>query len=192
LLPPQCRCLEKYLSNGSCENTSAGTWHWGYWVVLGPVQWMRALQIQVHSHSSPNIHVHACTHIDLVPVIRRPCNVSLLRQVFRFSLALPGALSASSSHSFRYVKKSSDSHYRNNIMHVSWHCVRTQFSSVMFLPSSFILWANHCTSFDLLHWNLPNGSTITTTWCAHSQVVPWCVYQVGWRLWLGVAKWVLR
>jgi len=33
-------------------------------------------------------HVHACTHIDLVPVIRRPCNVSLLRQVFRFSLAL--------------------------------------------------------------------------------------------------------
>ena len=103
---------------------SVGIWHWGYWVVLGPVQWMRALQIQIHSHSSPNIHVRACTHIDLVPVICRPCNVSLLRQVFRFSLALPGALSASSSHSFRYVKKSSDSHYRktscmfHDIVHV--------------------------------------------------------------------------
>ena len=39
----------------------------------------------------------------LVPVIPSPCIVSLLRQVFRFSLALPGLLSASSSHSFRYV-----------------------------------------------------------------------------------------
>ena len=26
---------------------SAGTWHWGSWVALGPVQWMRALQTQV-------------------------------------------------------------------------------------------------------------------------------------------------
>jgi len=96
LLPPRCPCLEKYLSNGSYENTSLSRY-----LTLGILSSFGASSVNESTANTStkligcNIHVCACTHNDLVPVIHRPCTVSLLRQVFRFSLALPGALSAS-------------------------------------------------------------------------------------------------
>jgi len=96
LLPPRCHRLEKYLANGSCENTSLSRY-----LTLGILSSFGASSVNESTANTStkligcNIHICACIHIDLVAVIRRPCIVSLLRQVFRFSLPLPGALSAS-------------------------------------------------------------------------------------------------
>ena len=123
---------------------------------------MRVLQTQVQV----GCIIHSGSHFGnlrtelLVPVIRRPCIVSLLRQVFRFSLALPGLLSASSSHSFRYVKKSIDSHYRNNIMHVSCICTVYNITTM----TNFKPW---------VLWWLVGGYTLLPLQLCHSTTVPW-------------------